>query len=199
MIANILFYMFSFFLIFAASSVVLSRSTIHSALFLILSFFNAAGLFVLQGAEFLAMLLIVVYVGAVAVLFLFVIMMFHDRDYTNKKWHPWVIPSVSIAGVLFIELLTVFWIYSKPQLIELEKVVTTEQMSNIKQIADVLYDSYIFPFQLSGMLLLLAMVGAVALTYTRSTHKRQNIMDQVKRTSRDTLVMNDVSSNKGVS
>lgn len=199
MIANILFYMFSFFLIFAASSVVLSRSTIHSALFLILSFFNAAGLFVLQGAEFLAMLLIVVYVGAVAVLFLFVIMMFHDRSHTNKKWHPWVIPSLSIAGVLFVELLSVFWMYSSSQLTDLDSSLKSSEISNINQIADVLYDSYIFPFQLSGVLLLLSMVGAVALTYKKSDHKRQNVMDQVKRTSRDTLVMNEVSSNKGVS
>jgi NADH-quinone oxidoreductase subunit J len=198
MLTHALFYMFSFFLIFAASSVVLARNTVHSVLFLILTFFNAAGLFLIQGAEFLAMLLVVVYVGAVAVLFLFVVMMFHQPKERMERMHPWVWPSLSLASVLLLELGMTLWAYPGASFLSLNANKSI-YATNVHHFGALLYTEYFLPFQLSGLLLLLAMVGAVALTYKRSTHKRQVISEQVMRYSKDTLTLHDVDFKKGVS
>jgi NADH-quinone oxidoreductase subunit J len=197
------FYLFSGLLIVSALRVVTARNPVHSVLFLILAFVNAAGLFLLLGAEFLAMILVVVYVGAVAVLFLFVVMML-DVDFVElRQGFLSYLPVGGLVGLVFlVELLLVVgaWVID-PALIKPASVAVAgaKPLSNTAQIGAVLYTDYVFYFQTAGFILLVAMVGAIVLTLRERTGvKRQNIADQVARTKSTAIEMKKVNFHEGV-
>jgi len=183
--------------------VISARNTVHSVLFLILSFFNAAGLFILLGAEFLAMVLVVVYVGAVAVLFLFVVMMLNiefqnlKKGFVRHKILMFAVGSVLLAEILFVA-------YHWQSLPGLGHQYTSvpyigQKISNTHAIGMVLYTDYIFLFQLAGVVLLIAMIGAIVLTLTkRDGVRRQIVGDQVARTKESSLEIKKVEVGKGV-
>src|SRR5262245_5786384 len=182
MLTTLAFYLFSFVMIAAAVMVISARNPVHSVLFLILAFFNAAALFVLLGAEFLAMILVVVYVGAVAVLFLFVVMML-DIDFARMREGVMVyLPLGALIGlILFAELgfVVAAWEFgdSVPAAIA---HATPAGVSNTAALGRILYTDYIFYFQTAGMVLLVAMIGAIVLTLRhRPGVKRQSIRAQV--------------------
>ena len=184
-VAALFFYLFAGLCVASAVMVIAAKNPVHSVLFLILAFVNAAGLFVLMGAEFLAMILIVVYVGAVAVLFLFVVMML-DVDFAELKQGAlqYLPVGMLIGGIFLAELLLVVgaWVIGPgvPQAIT-APIPTT--MSNTEAIGLVLYTQYIYFFQAAGMILLVAMVGAIVLTLRHKERvRRQNISVQVART-----------------
>jgi NADH-quinone oxidoreductase subunit J len=178
------FYVFAFILVACAVMVVTSRNPVHSVLALIACFFNASGLFLLAGAEFLAMILVIVYVGAVAVLFLFVVMML-DIDFVKmragvQRYAP--IGAV-VGGILFLELLLVLgtWQFSSDAQ-ELRLAATPANITNTKAIGRILYTDYIYLFQISGLILLVAMIGAIVLTLRSSTNtRRQSVEAQLAR------------------
>ena len=178
------FYLFSIAAIASAVLVVTARNPVHSVLFLILCFFNAAGLFVLLGAEFLAMILVVVYVGAVAVLFLFVVMML-DVDFEELR--SGMLNYLPIGGVigfiLLVELILLFGTWNlSPDLIAHVSAPQPSDVTNTQAIGEVLYTKYVFWFQTAGLVLLVAMIGAIVLTMRHKPNiKRQVIADQVAR------------------
>ncbi|MFH5923687.1 NADH-quinone oxidoreductase subunit J [Roseomonas xinghualingensis] len=184
MIAGLAFYAFAAVLIASAVMVVSSRNPVHSVLYLILAFFNAAALFLIAGAEFLAMILVIVYVGAVAVLFLFVVMML-DIDFTQMRegFQRYAPIGAVIGGILFLELLFVFGAWqSAGQAEALRLNPAPEGVQNTVAIGQVLYTDYIFLFQGAGFILLVAMIGAIVLTHRdRLRSKRQDIGAQVAR------------------
>lgn len=194
MITSLFFYLFAAITIASGLMVITARNPVHAVLFLILAFFNAAGLFVLMGAEFLAMLLVVVYVGAVAVLFLFVVMML-DIDYANMRegFQRHLPLGLIVGGVLLVELLVIF---SGPgTTIGVADVDLTR--SNTAQIGDVIYTDYLYLFQLAGMILLVAMIGAITLTMRhREGVKRQSIALQNARTREETVALVSVENNQ---
>ena len=203
MIIAILFYVFAGTAVFAAAMVVFSKNPVHSVLFLILAFFNASGLFILLGAEFLAMLLIIVYVGAVAVLFMFVVMML-DIDYANlrqgvQKYLP---IGMLVGGVLMAEMILVggTWTFSEGRNDVLaSKTPILSDVDNTNAIGNILYTDYIFLFQLAGLILLVAMIGAIVLTHrTREGVKKQKIHDQVRRQRDDAFEAVDVKPGMGL-
>ena len=199
----IFFYVFSVVTVAAAFMVIASRNPVHSVLFLILAFFNAAGLFILLGAEFLAMILVVVYVGAVAVLFLFVVMML-DVDFAElRQGFLQYLPIGAIVGlILLVELILVLG----GALVSPETAAATaaptpplSQASNIAAIGELLYTRYIFFFQLAGIVLLVAMIGAIVLTLRHKVGvKRQDIARQVARTPATAVAVLRVESGKGL-
>ena len=197
------FYLFATVTVASAFMVIASRNPVHSVLFLILTFFNASGLFMLMGAEFLALILIVVYVGAVAVLFLFVVMML-DVDFAEMRdGFLQYLPIGGIIGaILAIELILVFTSLSLEPIngtTAVQPIPDLAQTSNIKAIGDLLYTKYVFFFQLSGLILLVAMIGAIVLTLShRSDIKRQNISDQIGRDSEDAVKLRSVKSGEGI-
>ncbi|MBR0651901.1 NADH-quinone oxidoreductase subunit J [Roseomonas terrae] len=184
MIAVLAFYAFAAVLIGSAVMVVTSRNPVHSVLFLILAFFNAAGLFLLTGAEFLAMILVIVYVGAVAVLFLFVVMML-DIDFTQlregfQRYAPF---GAIIGGILLIELFMVLtaWRFA-PEAATLRLNPTPTDVTNAEALGRILYTDYIYLFQACGLILLVAMIGAIVLTLRdRPGTRRQNVAEQIAR------------------
>ena len=186
MIAALSFYLFAAILIASAVMVVTSRNPVHSVLYLILAFFNAAALFLIAGAEFLAMILVIVYVGAVAVLFLFVVMML-DIDFSKlregfQRYAPF---GAVIGGILFLELVLVLgaWQFSVDAR-EL-RLSPTPNIPNTQAIGRVLYTDYIYLFQISGLILLVAMIGAIVLTLReRPGTRRQNVEAQLARIGR---------------
>ncbi len=195
------FYLFSAVTIASAIMVVVTRNPVHSVLFLILAFFNSAGLFVMLGAEFLAMILVVVYVGAVAVLFLFVVMML-DVDFVELR--QGVLNYLPIGGlvgfVLLAELLVVFagWAFA-PHTATHVVLPISGAVSNTKALGDVLYTRYIFFFQAAGMVLLVAMIGAIVLTLQHKPNvKRQSIADQVARTPATAIEVRKVEPGRGI-
>ncbi len=197
---SILFYTFALTLLVSASCVILARNPVHSVLFLILAFMNGAGLFLLLNAELLAMTLAIVYVGAVAVLFLFVVMML-DVDFATlrqgaKRYTSF---SILIGLVLGAELSMIGYVWQPTGLPTQTVKVVTHNITNTHMIGSVLYTDYILPFQLSGLILLVAMIGAITLTlrYKPET-RRQDINAQMRRTPADTLTLNKVESGKGV-
>jgi NADH-quinone oxidoreductase subunit J len=201
MIATILFYFFSIILLISAVMVVSARNPVHSVLFLILSFFNAAALFVIAGAEFLAMTLVIVYVGAVAVLFLFVVMML-DVDFAQLRggFQRYLPVGATVGGVLFLELVTLLagWQLA-PTAPQLRMTPTPANMSNTEALGRVLYTDYVFLFQAAGLVLLVAMIGAIVLTLRdRKTSRHQVIRVQVERDPKDTLVLTDPLLGAGV-
>ena len=197
----IAFYVLSVITVASAAFVVTSRNPVHSVLFLILTFFTAAGLFVLLGAEFLAMLLVVVYVGAVAVLFLFVVMML-DVDFgTLRQGFTRYLPlGMVVAGFLLAEMILVSGAVADRGA-HIQKAPTlVAGVSNTEQIGRVLYTDYVYFFQAAGLILLVAMIGAIVLTLRhRPGVKRQNVGDQIARTSATGMrVVKDVKVGEGV-
>lgn len=197
------FYLFAGVTVASAFMVIAARNPVHSVLFLILAFVNSAGLFVLLGAEYLAMLLIVVYVGAVAVLFLFVVMMM-DVDFAElRQGFLQYLPAGALVGlILLIELLMGVgaWIIA-PDVKGLgsEPTPALNEASNIEAIGQVLYTKYIYFFQVSGLVLLVAMIGAIVLTLRHKPHaKRQDIATQVGRRREDAVEVRKVETGKGI-
>ena len=205
MIAHaIFFYIFSFIAVISAVMVTVSKNTVHSVFFLILDFISISCLFIMIGAEFLGMIMLIVYVGAVAVLFLFVVMMLNVAYQKNtffKSTHgSRHIPiGLLVSLIIFFELVIVVggWKY-KPDLINSISLEISE-VSNTHSIGYVLYTDYIHLFQLSGMILLVAMIGAIILTYRkREGLKRQSYFSQISREKGDGVDLVDVEKNKGV-
>jgi len=198
-IAGFFFYLFSLTLVVSGSLVITARNPVHSVLFLILAFFNAAGLFVLLGAEFLAMILVIVYVGAVAVLFLVVVMML-DVDFSElRKGSARYVPlGLLVGAILLFELLMVSATFlSAPGAIQ---PVPARQVSNAAAIGAVLYTKYVYYFELSGAILLVAMIGAIVLTLRhKRTAKRQDVATQVGRRREDAMEVVHVETGKGIS
>jgi NADH-quinone oxidoreductase subunit J len=200
-VAAVFFYLFSAIMIASAFMVIAARNPVHSVLFLILAFVNASGLFLLMGAEFLAMILVVVYVGAVAVLFLFVVMML-DVDFAElKQGFLQYLPIGSIIGIVVaIELLLVMtgFIQSDAALGAGASPIQAN-MSNTEALGLVLYTKYVYLFQASGLVLLTAMIGAIVLTLRHKPDvKRQVIADQNARTRADAIEIKKAPSRAGV-
>ena len=202
---SIFFYSFSVIAVFSAVMVTISKNTVHSVFFLILDFISISCLFIMIGAEFLGMIMLIVYVGAVAVLFLFVVMMLNVAQQKNQ----WFASSSSsrhipigllISLFIFLELVIVIggWKY-KPELISVNSLFIDQNITNTHQIGYVLYTDYIHLFQISGMILLVSMVGAIILTFRKRTGlKRQSYFKQVSREAKDSVDLIDVKSGKGV-
>jgi NADH-quinone oxidoreductase subunit J len=195
------FYLFASVTVASAFMVVSSRNPVHSVLFLILAFVNAAGLFLMLGAEFLAMLLIVVYVGAVAVLFLFVVMML-DVDFAEfRQGFLNYLPIGALVGLIFaIELLLVVgaWVID-PQIVRAPVAAIPADLSNTEALGRVLYTQYIYYFQAAGLVLLVAMIGAIVLTLReRPGVKRQDVPTQNARTKEGAMEIKQVPSRAGV-
>jgi len=202
-LATIAFYIFSATAVAAGFLVIASRNPVHSVLFLILAFFNAAGLFVLMGAEFLAMILLIVYVGAVAVLFLFVVMML-DIDYSElREGFLQYMPIGALIGlIVLLELVMVFGTWALgPQVagIAASPIPPLGEVTNAEAIGRVMYTQYVYFFQAAGMVLLVAMIGAIVLTLReRGNTKRQVIADQVTRTKETGLDIKKVEPGQGI-
>ena len=205
MIAHtIFFYIFSAIAVVSAIMVTASKNTVHSVFFLILDFISISCLFIMIGAEFLGMIMLIVYVGAVAVLFLFVVMMLNVAQQKNQ----WFIAKNSsghipvgllISTIIFFELIIVIggWKY-KPDLFETTNLITDE-ISNTHSLGQVLYTDYIHIFQISGMILLIAMIGAIVLTFRqREGIKKQSYLKQISRERSEGVEVLEVASNKGV-
>lgn len=197
------FYLFAFIAVAAAFMVIAAKNPVHSVLFLILTFFNAAGLFLLSGAEFLAMILLVVYVGAVAVLFLFVVMML-DVDFAAlKSGALQYAPVGALVGiVLAAELVVVLGGYAfQPELAQSVAMQTPAiaERHNTAALGDILYTDYVHFFQISGLILLVAMIGAIVLTLRHKPNvKRQSIAVQVARTPANAIEVKKVETGKGI-
>jgi NADH-quinone oxidoreductase subunit J len=200
--AALFFYLFAAVAIAAAIMVIAARNPVHSVLFLILAFFNGAGLFILLGAEFLAFILVIVYVGAVAVLFLFVVMML-DVDFAElRQGMLTYMPVGAVIGlILLVELALVLGTWTiTPEALQLVGSPTPEAaaVTNTEALGRILYTRYIYFFQAAGMILLVAMIGAIVLTLRhREGTKRQNIADQVAR-GRDAIEVRKVRSGQGL-
>ena len=201
-IYSITFYFFSFIVIFSAIMVISSKNPVHSVLFLILSFVNTSGLFVLLGAEFLAMILIVVYVGAVAVLFLFVVMMLDINFIKFREGFLQYLPFGLLLGfVLLIELLMIFLSgnLKNMTLIEYNLLPVTKQIENTKELGSILYTKYFYLFQLSGLILLVAMIGSIILTLRQRTGvKKQIIHKQIEVEAKRAIEKKKVGIGEGV-
>ena len=201
----IFFYIFSFIAIVSAIMVTVSKNTVHSVFFLILDFISISCLFIMIGAEFLGMIMLIVYVGAVAVLFLFVVMMLNVAQQKNQWFsaseNSKHIPvGLIVSAIIFFELIIVVggWKY-KPDLASAMLLNMNSSISNTHAIGYVIYTDYIHIFQLSGMVLLVAMIGAIVLTFRqRSGVKRQSYFSQISRERSDSVEVIDVESNKGV-
>ena len=201
----IFFYFFSILAIFSALMVITSRSTVNSVFFLILDFISVGCLFIMVGAEFLGMILLIVYVGAVAVLFLFVVMMLNvaqqKNEWFNSSGRSSHIPvGLLVSIIIFFELIIVIggWKY-KPDLLDSIAIEINTDLTNTQSLGSVIYTDYIHLFQLSGMVLLVAMIGAIVLTFRqRSGVKRQSYFKQISRDRKDGIELVDVENNKGV-
>jgi|TARA_B100000315_G_scaffold241816_1_gene263036 NADH-quinone oxidoreductase subunit J len=202
---SIFFYTFSLIAIIAAIMVTVSKNTVYSVLFLILDFISISCLFIMIGAEFLGMIMLIVYVGAVAVLFLFVVMMLNvaqqqNEWFTSIKDSSHIPMGLLISVIIFMELIVVLggWKF-KPDLVNSTLITIDQGVSNTHSIGYVLYTDYIHLFQLSGMILLVAMIGSIVLTFRkRSGLKRQKYFDQISRERIDAVELVEVESNKGV-
>jgi len=201
----IFFYIFSLIAIISAIMVTVSKNTVHSVFFLILDFISISCLFIMIGAEFLGMIMLIIYVGAVAVLFLFVVMMLNVAQQKNqwfsaRESSKHIPIGLIISIIIFFELIIVIsgWKY-KPGLVSSMSLNIDNSISNTHAIGYVLYTDYIHIFQLSGMILLVAMIGAIVLTFRqRSGVKRQSYFSQISRERSDGVELMDVESNKGV-
>jgi len=200
-VAALFFYLFAFICVASAFMVIASRNPVHSVLYLILSFVNASGLFMLMGAEFLAMILIVVYVGAVAVLFLFVVMML-DVDFTELKHGvlQYLPIGMLIGGIFLAELLLVVGAWSiGPGIPHAIASPIPANITNTEAIGLVLYTKYVYFFEAAGMILLVAMIGAIVLTlHHRVRIKRQSIPEQVSRPTEVCIEIVKVRSGQGL-
>ena len=202
---SIFFYTFSIIAVISAIMVTVSKNTVHSVFFLILDFISISCLFIMIGAEFLGMIMLIVYVGAVAVLFLFVVMMLNVAQQKNQ----WFASEASsghipvgliISVIIFFELIIVIggWKY-KPDLFDINNSVNNFSISNTHSLGEVLYTDYIHVFQLSGMILLVAMIGAIVLTFRkRSGVKTQSYLKQISRERSEGVEVLEVENDKGV-
>ena len=207
MIAHaIFFYVFSIIAIISAIMVTVSKNTVHSVFFLILDFISISCLFIMIGAEFLGMIMLIVYVGAVAVLLLFVVMMLNVAQQKNQWFNSESTSSghipigLIISTVIFFELLIVVggWKY-KPELSVPNTTLVSNEISNTHSLGQVLYTDYIHIFQISGMILLIAMIGAIVLTFRqREGVKTQSYLKQISRERSEGIEVLEVPSNKGV-
>ena len=206
MIAHtIFFYVFSIIAIISAIMVTASKNTVHSVFFLILDFISISCLFIMIGAEFLGMIMLIVYVGAVAVLFLFVVMMLNvaqqkNQWFLSKSSSSHIPVGLIISAVIFFELIIVIggWKY-KPDLALQNNLYLTKNISNTHSLGQVLYTDYIHIFQISGMILLVAMIGAIVLTFRqRQGVKKQSYCTQMSRDTSTSIELREVQSNKGV-
>ena len=201
MIAAIFFYIFAVIVVASAAMVVTARNPVHCVLFLILTFFNSAALFLMAGAEFLAMILVIVYLGAVAVLFLFVVMMLNiDFEQIRGGFQRYAPVGALIGAVLLIELGIVLsgWKFA-PEAMTLRFAPVAANASNTAQLGRLLYTDYILPFQAAGIILLVAMIGAIVLTLRdRKTSRHQIIRVQIERTVAETLELVTVSVGAGM-
>ena len=200
-VTQLTFYIFSFVMLLSSLMVISTKNPVHSVLFLILAFLNAAGIFVILHAEFLAMILIIVYVGAVAVLFLFVVMMLDIKTTIEKSNILQYMPIGLFIGFVFIAELVIVLINTKLELSNMQILSNPlnkfAELSNTKAIGSVLYTDYILHFQLAGVILLVAMIGSIVLTLRERTGvKRQSVVEQLSRSSKIDLV--DVKSNEGI-
>ena len=197
------FYMFAFIAIASGAMVVTAKNPVHSVLFLILAFFNSAALFVLIGAEFLAMLLVVVYVGAVAVLFLFVVMMLDINFVELRQGFMRYMPIGALIGIILaIELIFVLGAWSisgDASLVKAAPAPAASEVSNINALGNIIYTRYVYLFQAAGVILLIAMIGAIVLTLrSREGVKKQRISDQLARSRSDAVEVVKVNSGEGV-
>lgn len=197
------FYIFSTVILLSSLMVITTKNPVHSVLFLILSFFNGAGLFVILHAEFLAMILIIVYVGAVAVLFLFVVMMLDFKISIEKNNILQYLPIGFFVGLVFVSELIIVLINTKLDLTNIQILVNPmnkfENLTNTEAIGSVLYTDYILYFQLSGVILLVAMIGSIVLTLRdRDGVKRQSIKSQLDRNYKSSITLVNPRSNEGV-
>ena len=206
MIAHaIFFYFFSIIAVFSAIMVIASKNTVHSVFFLILDFISISCLFIMIGAEFLGMIMLIVYVGAVAVLFLFVVMMLNvaqqkDEWFKGKIFTSHIPFGTLISIIIFLELIIVIggWKY-KPNLIETSSIQIDKNFTNTHALGNVIYTDYIHLFQLAGLILLVAMIGAIVLTYRkREGVKRQSYFKQVSREKKDSVTLIDAKIKKGI-
>jgi len=201
MIQALAFYMFAFITVAAGVLVISARNPVHSVLFLILAFFNSAGLFVLLGAEFLAMILVVVYVGAVAVLFMFVVMMLDINFVELRQGFLQYLPIGALIGlVLLVELAVVLggW-HMAPEAAQSMGAPAPAATTNTHALGEIMYTRYIYLFEAAGMILLVAMIGAIVLTHRkRSGVKKQVIGDQLARRAEDAVEVRKVETGKGI-
>lgn len=200
MIQGLTFYLFSGILVLSAIMVISARNPVHSVLFLILAFFNAAGLFVLLGAEFIAMILVIVYVGAVAVLFLFVVMMLDISFADLRKGAMQFAPIGLLIGIaLLAELVIAYSAWSVGAAPQEPVTSAAVQVENTKALGAVLYTRYIYAFQVSGLILLVAMIGAIVLTHrSRPGVRRQNVAGQQARTREEAMEIRKVTPETGI-
>jgi NADH-quinone oxidoreductase subunit J len=202
---SIFFYTFSFIAVISAIMVTVSKNTVHSVFFLILDFISISCLFIMIGAEFLGMIMLIVYVGAVAVLFLFVVMMLNvaqqkNQWFASEENSKHIPVGLIISTIIFFELIIVIggWKY-KPDLFDLNNSMDNLNVSNTHSIGQILYTDYIHVFQISGMILLVAMIGAIVLTFRkREGVKKQSYINQISRERSDGVEILDVETNKGV-
>ena len=202
---SIFFYVFSFIAVISAIMVTASKNTVHSVFFLILDFISISCLFIMIGAEFLGMIMLIVYVGAVAVLFLFVVMMLNvaqqkNQWFASEENSKHIPVGLIISTIIFFELIIVIggWKY-KPDLFDLNNSMDNLNVSNTHSIGQILYTDYIHVFQISGMILLVAMIGAIVLTFRqRSGVKKQSYIKQISRERAEGVEVLEVQSNKGV-
>ena len=202
---SIFFYFFSIIAIISAIMVTVSKNTVHSVFFLILDFISISCLFIMIGAEFLGMIMLIVYVGAVAVLFLFVVMMLNVAQQKNQWFLSEDVSNhipvgLIISAIIFFELIIVIggWKY-KPDLFNSDNFPITNEISNTHSLGQVLYTDYIHVFQISGMILLIAMIGAIVLTFRqREGVKKQSYIKQISRERSEGVQVLEVPSNKGV-
>ena len=203
---SVFFYIFSLIAIVSAVMVTVSKNTVHSVFFLILDFISISCLFIMIGAEFLGMIMLIVYVGAVAVLFLFVVMMLNVAEqkgqWFSSRWDGGThIPvGLLVSLIIFFELIIVIggWKY-KPDLLNSLSINISNEVTNTRSIGNVLYTDYILLFQISGMILLVAMIGAIVLTYReRAGVKRQSYVKQISRERDEGVDLVEAERNKGV-
>ena len=202
---SLFFYFFSTIAVFAATMVTVSRNTVYSVFFLILVFISISILFIMIGAEFLGMIMLIVYVGAVAVLFLFVVMMLNiTEQLTKQSSRKGLINNISVGSIvgviIFLELLVVVggWKY-KGTFVPLSAINLNLDISNTHALGNILYTDYIHLFQISGMILLVAMIGAITLTFNkRENIKRQSYFDQIQREKDSAVSLVEVESGEGV-
>ena len=202
---SIFFYTFSLIAIVSAIMVTASKNTVHSVFFLILDFISISCLFIMIGAEFLGMIMLIVYVGAVAVLFLFVVMMLNVAQQKNQ-WFAGQTTSkhipvgLIISTLIFVEIIIVIggWKY-KPEIFDINNSIAQTSISNTHSLGQILYTDYIHVFQVSGMILLVAMVGAIVLTFRqREGVKRQSYIKQISRERAESVEVLEVETNRGV-
>jgi NADH-quinone oxidoreductase subunit J len=203
-IAGLFFYLFASICVASAVMVIASRNPVHSVLFLILAFVNAAGLFVLMGAEFLAMILVIVYVGAVAVLFLFVVMML-DVDFAElRQGFLNYLPIGGVIGIVFFIELVMMLVLGSGAVGPgaggaIDSIPPQAEVSNTEALGLVLYTRYVYYFQAAGLVLLVAMIGAIVLTlHHKPNVRRQNIADQVARTKATAIEIHRVRPGQGI-